>query len=101
MSLVIFYVLVTTMLSLPRMQQFEVWQTTIRSVDHVNKLVRSRKVAFSSFDDKRYLLCSIHSVPYGSFVIEMSLRDGCCYFCYQEMMASFRQDGPRLFANVP
>ena len=51
---------------LKKLQDFEVVQTTLRSVNHNNQLLKSRKIAFSSFDDKRYLLCPIHSTPYGS-----------------------------------
>ena len=53
-------------------------QHSIQSKAHVNQLVRSRKVAFSSFDDKRHLLCGIHSVPYGyNALIEKSKKEGC------------------------
>lgn len=41
----------------------------IRCRNHVNQLVNSDRVAFSSFDDKRYLLCPLHSLPYGSIHI--------------------------------
>ncbi len=63
------------------MKKFSVSYHALRSVDHVNQLVKSSRVAFSSFDDKRYLLCEIHSVPYGSRLIKESLDQGCCYFC--------------------
>ncbi len=42
----------------------------IRSKQHVIRLIKGRQVAFSSFDDKRYLMCPEHSVPYGSRLIE-------------------------------
>lgn len=48
------------------MTQHKVEQTSLRSFNHINKLIKSEKVAFSSFDDKRFLTCSRHSVPYGS-----------------------------------
>ena len=48
------------------MKAQEVVQHTIRSKDHINRLIQSRKIAFTSFDDKRFQLCSLHSVPYGS-----------------------------------
>ena len=57
--------------------QVEVTQNSIRSSRHINQMLESRKVAFSSFDDKRYLLCPVHSVPYGSKLI----RRKECYFC--------------------
>ena len=63
----------------------EVDEKQIRSVRHVNQLVESRKVAFSSFDDKRYLTCPIHSVPYGSSLLRTRGRrqteGDYCYFC--------------------
>lgn len=60
----------------------EVKQRTIRSVKHRNQLIDSTKIAFSSFDDKRYQMCAIHSVPYGSTFIKWQERaGGVCYFC--------------------
>jgi hypothetical protein len=45
----------------------------IRSYNHKLVTNRLRKVCFSSFDDKRYLLdCGIHSVPYGSYQIQLN-----------------------------
>jgi len=58
-----------------------VTQFTIQSKKHVNRLMQCNKIAFSSFDDKRHLLCGIHSVPYGSVLIERSRVQGECYFC--------------------
>ncbi len=63
---------------------YEVEQRTLRSVNHVNRLEQMRKVAFTSFDDKRYQLCNIHSCPYGSVVIKRSQELGGCYFCKYE-----------------
>ncbi len=48
------------------MKGHEVKSNFIRSKDHVIRLIQGKQLAFSSFDDKRYLLCPIHSVPYGS-----------------------------------
>lgn len=59
----------------------EVEQNQIRSFDHENRLIRCRKKAFSSFDDKRYLMCSVHSVPYGSCLIDEYEKTGSCFFC--------------------
>ena len=47
-------------------KEMQVEQNCIRSKNHVNHMLRSKKVAFSSFDDKRFLLCPKHSAPYGS-----------------------------------
>jgi len=59
-------------------------QTSIQSRRHQNMLVQSDRVAFTSFDDKRYLLCAVHSVPYGSRLAEPSAKKRkrtSCYFC--------------------
>ena len=64
-----------------RIQDLEVEQNSIRSRKHINQMIRSKKVAFSSFDDKRYLTCPKHSVPYGSFLMKKKKRKGRCYFC--------------------
>ena len=62
-------------------------QYTIQSKKHINRLMRCQKIAFSSFDDKRHLLCGIHSVPYGSKIIEFSKKIKQCYFCkYPKML---------------
>lgn len=59
-----------------------VTQVSIQSKKHQNILVSGDRVAFNSFDDKRYLMCSIHSVPYGSYYIQkMKEEGGKCYFC--------------------
>ena len=55
---------------------------TLRAKDHVNSLVQSSRIAFSSFDDKRYALCTQHSVPYGSVLIPTDGSNYCC-FCYE------------------
>ena len=55
-------------------------QVMIRSVAHQNMLMRSDKVAFSSFDDKRYYLCAKHNVPYGSTLMK-ERADDSCMFC--------------------
>lgn len=59
----------------------QVTQFRLGSKNHQIQLYKSKKVAFSSFDDKRYLLCPIHSVPYGSRLIQESERWGQCHFC--------------------
>ena len=43
---------------------------------------RASKVAFSSFDDKMYLMpCKIHAHPYGSVLIAQNLKNDRCSFC--------------------
>ena len=59
----------------------EVEQRQLRSFNHENRMIKCQKKAFSSFDDKRYLLCSVHSVPYGSYLIENFEKTGVCFFC--------------------
>lgn len=66
--------------------QHEITQYTLQGKNHVNRLLQQRKVAFSSFDDKRHLLCSRHSVPYGSKIIRMSEEAGQCFFCANPSM---------------
>lgn len=67
--------------------EHHVTQHSIQSKKHLNRLLKQKKLAFSSFDDKRFLLCSKHSVPYGSSLIERSRNAGKCFFCMNpEMM---------------
>ena len=66
---------------LKHIQSFSTDYNTLRSVDHVNTMMHSSRVAFSSFDDKRYMLCPTHSVPYGSLFIPTS-DNIYCYFCH-------------------
>ena len=51
-----------------------------------------RKFAFTSFDDKRYQLCNLHSCPYGSVVIKRSEELGGCYFCKYENKLTLEDD---------
>lgn len=71
-----------------RVCEQRVTQHVLQSAKHVNRLLKQRKLAFSSFDDKRYLLCSVHSVPYGSSLIALSNAEGRCYFCARPMVFS-------------
>jgi len=64
-----------------KMSQFKVLQYSIQSKNHVLRLVRSKKIAFSSFDGKRALICPIHSVGYGSKLIDHCKKYKACYFC--------------------
>jgi len=61
--------------------QHTVLQRSLQSKRHKINLVESKKVAFSSFDDKRYLTCAIHSVPYGSVLSKKYEKSGMCLFC--------------------
>ena len=68
----------------------EVTQYTIQSKKHITRLLRCRKLAFSSFDDKRYLLCNRgHSVPYNSVLIKLSqtLKSKCFFCTYPNVLA--------------
>lgn len=59
---------------------YEIEQFQIRSKTHKVFTAKIKKLAFSSFDDKRYLLnCGIHSLAYGHYM----LRDGDidCPYC--------------------
>ena len=64
--------------------RLEITQYNLQAKNHVNRLVRSDRVAFSSFDDKRYLLCPIHSCPRGSMVEILHKTTGRCWGCLQE-----------------
>ena len=67
-------------------KEVRVKQMNIQSKNHQNMLMEANKVAFSSFDDKRYLLCPIHSVPYGSVIIALTKMKGACFFCQRPEM---------------
>lgn len=57
-------------------------QYCINSKSHVNRLIRMNKVAFSSYDEKRFLMCAIHSVPYGSIMIKYFYENNeTCFMC--------------------
>ena len=43
---------------------------SIKSISHKVHTFHQKKVSLSSFDDKRYLLDHIHSIPYGHHSIE-------------------------------
>jgi hypothetical protein len=52
-----------------------VTQFQIRSKNHAVVTAKVRKLAFSSFDDKRFLLsCGVHSLGYGSCLIEKNMK---------------------------
>ena len=57
-------------------------QYSITSKDHVNRLVSVNKIAFSSYEEKRFLMCAIHSVPYNSIFIKYFYESGQkCFMC--------------------
>ena len=74
-----------------KFEDYERWLRTVSSLrveqrqlqckNYQNHMMRCDKQAFSSFDDKRYLMCAIHSVPYGSKLIREYNSTGKCYFC--------------------
>lgn len=59
----------------------EVTQNTITSKNHINKMMRSTRVAFSSFDDKRHQTCAIHSAPLGSIQVGSYKCTKTCFEC--------------------
>jgi len=61
-------------------------QHAINSKDHVNRLLSVTKTAFTSFDDKRYLLCSKHTCPYSSILIKYLEIYGKCFMCEHPQM---------------
>ena len=63
----------------------------IRSIDHNVQTIRFRKVALNSFDDKRVLLCAIHSVPYFSNMISIADTLGTCPLCKRENYVTYNQ----------
>ena len=71
---------------LERISQHSVVQRTLQSKNHVNRMMETRKVAFDSYDSKRFALCPVHTCPYGSVLIdhywkhvENTVRR--CFFC--------------------
>jgi hypothetical protein len=64
------------------MEKHRVKQFAIQSKNHIIQTVSQNRLAFSSFDDKRYIMpCGIHSVPYGSRVISIVEQSGKCLYC--------------------
>jgi hypothetical protein len=64
-----------------KLTRTELQQYHIRSKNHVLRTLALKRQAFSSFCDKRFLLCSIHSVGYGSKYIKEFERTKKCMFC--------------------
>lgn len=58
---------------------YDTTQYTLNSKNHQIQLAKQRKLCFSSFDDKTYLLnCGLHSLPYFSSEIRKNEK---CQFC--------------------
>ncbi len=75
---------------LDNIRRVEVTQTSLQAKNHINRLMESRKVAFDSFDDKRFLLCERHSCPYGSVLVERFLEEGrSCPICLRHRQRLF------------
>ena len=57
-------------------------QYHIRSKNHQLQMTKVRKLCYSSFDDKRYVLrCNIHTVPFGSLFCKISEKYDMCALC--------------------
>jgi hypothetical protein len=64
----------------------EVTQYGLLAKNYVNRMVKSNKVAFSSLYDQRWLLCPIHTCPYGSILIERAKELNSCPLCLDPHM---------------
>jgi hypothetical protein len=65
-------------------ESFRVKQMGLLARDYINRMVETDKVAFSSLYDQRWLLCAIHTCPYGSRLIEEAEKmNGKCPLCAQ------------------
>jgi len=56
--------------------------------NHIVRMVKQKRNAFSTLDDKRYYTCSKHSIPHGSILKgDHEHNDEDCYFCkdYQNL----------------
>jgi len=75
---------------LQSVNQIVVSQFHIRSKDHKLYTTKVQRVAFGSFDDKRFIFsCGYHSVPYGSCYISedaISTSKSPCPMCIAEEM---------------
>ncbi len=67
-----------------------VWQKNLRSFNHVNFKIGEWKKAFDSFDNKRFALCEVHTVPYGSALIKhYHANGGECFYCAYDTLNYF------------
>jgi hypothetical protein len=74
---------------LRRIQAHSVSFRRLSSRNHIVYMLECNQIAFSSFDDKRFLMCQQHSVPYGSrFIREFYDDGGNCPFC-KELISSY------------
>ena len=65
-----------------KIHQHSVTQYNIQSHSHIVNTLQMTKIAFNSFDDKRYLMhCGIHSVAYGSRFIAIAEKINKCIIC--------------------
>lgn len=67
--------------SLFSMQEVKLKQASLQSKNHQSMLIEQEKVGISPFDAKRALTCLIHTVPYGSVLLEYRKEKGQCYAC--------------------
>ena len=56
-------------------------QNSIMSKQHVNQLVRSRKKAVDTFDNKRYASCEVHTTPFYGKLAKYHAETGRCWAC--------------------
>jgi hypothetical protein len=63
-------------------KEVSVTQYGLQAVNYVNRVLRTNKVAFSSFYDQRWTLCPVHTCPYGSVLIRAAQDlGGDCPVC--------------------
>jgi hypothetical protein len=64
---------------LQTIRSYSVKQYNIRSKSHCIQTMEVNKICFSSFDDKRYLICPVHSLAYNSKLIAEMKSDECSF----------------------
>jgi len=62
-------------------RSLEILQYNLQSKNHIVKLVKERKTAFSTLEDKRFYTCSLHSVPFNSILCKFYRINSACPFC--------------------
>lgn len=76
-------------------RSFRVTQFHLASVDHQISMTQVSRLAFSSYDNNRYIFeCGIHSVPYGSVYI-----GGDCIFCTNTGLLAIGDENSELVAE--
>ena len=85
-----------------RINKQHVWQKNLRSKNHVNFKIGEWKKAFDSFDNKRFALCEIHTVPYGSVLIRYYRRYQTpnCFYCNFDTLNYYNFKDSRLGGEV-